>query len=348
MKKYIILILIFQFLSISLFSQISRDTLNQTDKNGKKIGYWLKTDNGKKIYEGKFKEGIPFGTFKYYDSSGKKIKSIVIFSNNGKVSHTTIYHDNGNIMSKGKFVDKIKDSTWVYFADNGTKIGEEIYVKGKKHGNWKTYDYGTKNLLEEVGWKNDLKNGASKRYFTDGKLRYHLNYVNDIAQGNYFIYYNSGQILEKGVYKNSLKDSISTIWNEEGKIIRKIYYDKKGFIVKDLIWVWNNLGKQEIFIDSISYMYRNLKDFVIVNKDGNKIKGTGMWNYYFDILNDRAFMKFGTEVIGSINSVKKVQKNDAETYQIFFKIEMPTEIYLNEEEVSYLRALRPNLFSKIK
>jgi len=341
--KHIKSIFLIVLIALTTISWAQKDSINRFDSKGQKHGIWFKTENGKTIYEGQFNHGFPYGKFTYYHDDGKKVKNVSEFFSNGKISKSIFYHENGKIISKGKFVDKVKDSIWVYFSDNGTLVAEENYKLGKKNGIWKTYDYETGKIIEEVNWKNDLKNGISKKYFTDGKPRYEITYIKDKAIGKYSVYYPGGQLLENGVYRNSVKDSISTIWSIDGKIIRKIYY-QKGFVNKDYIWVWNDTGKKEIFIDSVSYLYRTLRNFAIINKNGTKVIGKGNWDYYFNTFNDLGFMRFGTDVLGSINSVKKVVKLDDGTYQVFFKHDLEMDIFLNEEEIGYLKSLRPKLF----
>lgn len=63
-------------------------SLNQTDKNGKKQGKWIKKDeHNRPIYEGTFNDDKPIGEFKYYYDTGE-IKTISFFSNAGSVCRT--------------------------------------------------------------------------------------------------------------------------------------------------------------------------------------------------------------------------------------------------------------------
>ena len=54
MKKYIFMSLISLFLLKISYAQTASDTINQTDKNGKKQGYWKKIVNDTLKYEGYF------------------------------------------------------------------------------------------------------------------------------------------------------------------------------------------------------------------------------------------------------------------------------------------------------
>ena len=82
----------------------SQDTVNQTDAQDRKQGFWRKYDkDGFRIYEGQFNEGIPYGKFTYFYENGK-IRTISIFSDDGSVTYSTSWFPNSNLMAKGKYI----------------------------------------------------------------------------------------------------------------------------------------------------------------------------------------------------------------------------------------------------
>ena len=62
------------------FSLYGQDTanINKTDASGRKQGVWKKYEKGKLVYEGQFKDNVPYGTFRYYHTNGK-LKSTTDF-----------------------------------------------------------------------------------------------------------------------------------------------------------------------------------------------------------------------------------------------------------------------------
>ena len=63
------MIILFSSLSLGVFAQ--NDTINQTDANGLRQGYWIKKyDDGAKKAEGYFKDGKQIGDFSHYYPTG--------------------------------------------------------------------------------------------------------------------------------------------------------------------------------------------------------------------------------------------------------------------------------------
>nr|WP_305069723.1 hypothetical protein [Flavobacterium covae] len=61
--------------SFSIFSQIKKESENQINSKGERIGFWKGYYEGSNRvrYEGNFKNGVEDGVFKYYTDSDKKI-----------------------------------------------------------------------------------------------------------------------------------------------------------------------------------------------------------------------------------------------------------------------------------
>ena len=84
------------------FLMMAQEKINVKDKTGKKQGVWKKYENGQMVYEGQFKDDVPYGTFKYYHSNGK-LKSVTEFQQGVHKVKTTIYHENGHKASEGAY-----------------------------------------------------------------------------------------------------------------------------------------------------------------------------------------------------------------------------------------------------
>jgi len=125
-KKTFLFLISVVFITTYAFTQ-QADTLNKTDKEGKKQGYWKKKDDkGQLKYEGYFINNNPTGTFKYYNEDGK-ITAISYFFEKGMRTFTKTFYPNANIMSEGYYLNTNKDSKWKYYNINGVFIREEFY-----------------------------------------------------------------------------------------------------------------------------------------------------------------------------------------------------------------------------
>ncbi|MCX6249934.1 MAG: hypothetical protein NTX61_04195 [Bacteroidetes bacterium] len=228
MMKKSILFLFLSMVSILLFSQ---DTINQTDPQGKKSGFWRKLNsNGEKVYEGYFTGGIPEGEFRYYYPNGK-VKTLSVFSRNGHCTKTISFFQNGKKMAAGNYLDEKKDSLWRFFSESqDTVLSEEFYKEGKKEGVSMTF-YARKGISELITWKNGLKEGLWEEYYTTGKLKLQGYFAGDQKEGAFKTLYENGSVMMSGQYEQGRQAGTWLYFDEKGTITRKEYY-RNGMVVK--------------------------------------------------------------------------------------------------------------------
>lgn len=195
-------VLIAYMLAISALatSQTTSD-INKTDQQGRKQGPWIKKYPNKNIlYEGVFKDDHPVGELRRYNED-KTIKSILVFSDDGKEADATIFHPNGSVSTQGKYVNQRKEGKWKFFSSlvNGYLICEEEYSK-------------------------NIRNGKSVKFFEDGTVAERINFVNDIRQGEWLQFYSNGKTFLKSYYKNGMLNGKMEVWFESGQIELSGYY----------------------------------------------------------------------------------------------------------------------------
>lgn len=212
------LLLLFLIFSTCFFGQ---DTLNLTDAGGRKQGFWRKTDSsGRKVYEGKFRDGLPYGLFRYYYGSGT-IKTESVVSHGGKIARTVSYYPNGKKMAEGKYLNEKKDSTWQFFNETeGALLSEEIYKMGVKDGISKTY-FPEGGLAEIITWKNGVKSGPWEQYYSDGKIKFRGTYLDNEKAGVFQAFYMSGKVMFTGKYSNGHQAGQWIYYDENGKLMKK-------------------------------------------------------------------------------------------------------------------------------
>lgn len=204
--------------STFIFAQSSQ---NHIDSLGRKQGFWVKTDtSGRKVYEGQFTDGLPFGLFRYYYPDGK-IKTESVISAGGKKAKTISYYPNGKKMAAGNYLNERKDSTWLFFSEKeGILVSEEVYNKGNKDGISKTF-YPDGQLAEILTWKNGLKSGLWEQYYTDGKIKFRGHYTENEKTGLFEAFYMSGKIMYKVKYTAGHATGQWIYYDENGKILKK-------------------------------------------------------------------------------------------------------------------------------
>ncbi len=243
MKKHILIFLIAILIATVSFAQVTKsDTLNKTDVKGKKQGYWKKYSHDTLKYEGRFKDDMPTGEFKYYYNNGK-LKAVSKFATGGKFCSTIMYYPSGKKEADGFFTNQKKDSVWKYYTENDTVNAEEHYKNCLKNGDWKFF-YSNGVLNEEVYWVNGVRNGLWKMYYSDGSLKSECKIINDKREGLFKFYFPSGKVLMSGLYKAGLKDGVWMHFTEEGLAKKKETYDK-GILKKTEILIPDKKDKTE-------------------------------------------------------------------------------------------------------
>lgn len=234
------------FLSLLPLSLSAQDSLNQTDKNGLRQGPWQKTDaSGRLIYKGAFKNDKPYGTFFYYDTTGK-VKAETRYSANGSQAFNTSYYPDGRKMSEGLYLNEKREGEWKYYNQDTILISEEHYENGLAVGVWKNY-YQNGALLEEITYKNGVKDGPWKQYYYDGPVKLSAKNINGKLEGLATFYHPNGRVMISGPYKNHRKDGV---W---------MYMDNKGVAEKKEVWADGFLMAEEYYNKALERMVKEEK-----------------------------------------------------------------------------------------
>ena len=217
-------LLLFLFTPV-FFSQTQE--INKTDAKGKKQGKWVKRDDKGLInYIGYFKDDNPIGVFRYYYPVKDSIlKSVLIYSTDGKSVKVTNFHYTRTVMSSGKYLDKVKDSIWNFYNENGKLLISEQYLKGKLHGNRKVF-YENGALLSECTYRGDKKDGEYKDFFESGQLKIKGIYKSNNPNGRFYMYYPNGQVMSEGNYVEGSKQNIWIEYKEDGSILKQETYNQ--------------------------------------------------------------------------------------------------------------------------
>ncbi|RUA30273.1 MAG: hypothetical protein DSY76_02625 [Bacteroidetes bacterium] len=220
---FIIFSLIF---SLSSFAQ---SNTNQKDSQGRKTGKWVDYHpNGKKRYEGTFKEGYEVGTFKYWNGNGQ-LTTELLYSQKGEYASIRIYYVGGVVKVEGHYHKRLKDGLWKYYNKSPhILIKEESYKDGKKDGPWRVY-YRNGNLTSELYWKDDKRHGTWKDFFENGDPHVEGTFKNGKLDGEYKVYFIGNIVEKKGNYVDGKMNGIWYFYNEKGELIKKERYDH-GFL----------------------------------------------------------------------------------------------------------------------
>jgi antitoxin component YwqK of YwqJK toxin-antitoxin module len=213
-------------IAISYIALCQTETsINQTDSKGRKQGHWIKKyPDQSLLYDGYFKDDHPIGEFKrYYED--KTLKSVLIFSSNGKEADALLYHPNGNLASKGRYVNQKKEGKWQFFSSmiKGYLISEDIYSGNIRNGLSVKF-YPDSTIAEKIRYVNNIRQGEWTRYYPGGSILLKSNYLNDKIDGKFETWSEDGKPEYSGQYKNDARDGLWLIYNPDGTVKYRIEY----------------------------------------------------------------------------------------------------------------------------
>ncbi|AMA48712.1 MULTISPECIES: toxin-antitoxin system YwqK family antitoxin [Flavobacterium] len=225
--------------SFSIFSQIKKESENQINSKGERIGFWKGYYEGSNRvrYEGNFKNGVEDGVFKYYTDSDKKIlKATREFDGKGG-AYTIFFDENGLKVSEGKVINKLRQGIWKYYHKGlKTVMCIENYIDDRVEGSKKIF-FTDGVLAEEVMYKNGVKNGISKIYSKGGTLKEEAVFLQGFMHGDYKVFEDNGVILIQGQYKEGKKKGLWKYFDANKNLVKEINTDtingyKKPSLVK--------------------------------------------------------------------------------------------------------------------
>lgn len=206
---------------------------NQTDKQGRKQGEWIKThpETGEVAYRAEFKNDEPVGTTERYYEDGS-LQARIEHLNDGKDRAEIFYPDGMTLMAKGNYKDRERDSTWLFFDVDGTLTAEESYRDGKKHGTSRTY-YADGSISEKAIFEDGVKNGEWEQYYPDGNLKLKANVVDGVKyEGKFTNYHPNGKPMLEGNYVDGKRESSWYTYLESGAI-EVIHVYRAGKIISE-------------------------------------------------------------------------------------------------------------------
>lgn len=338
MKRFLMLLLC--FVAVGAFAQIDTTNINKTDSKGRKQGEWKKYEKGKLVYEGQFKDNVPFGVFKYYHANGK-LKSTTDFQQGVHKVHTTIYHENGHKASEGDFVDQVKNGEWRYYANTDTLITIENYDHGKKTGCWKIFSAQTGVILEETNYSDDKKNGPHKTYYTDGSVSLEETYLAGKQNGKCTAYYPKRGISSTGNFLNGFRIGSWDYYDANGKI-RTTYEYKDQQLVNTYVYLYMKGQGQKINQALIAYFMKAGDKTVAVLRNGNKIMVDETIDQVDQWADFVVFTRIAPSIIAATDAIvgyKNVDGGENDAIIIHLNPAPDEEVYSEGREAKMVKAL---------
>jgi uncharacterized protein len=137
------------------------------------------------------------GFKRYYYPNGK-ISSEGFLRSNKPDGYWKSYYENGTIKSEGYRRNYELDSLWKFYNQEGKVLVEINYRAGKKNGLKTTFL--DKETVQE-NFRDDIKEGFTRYYYPDGKVKQDIPFVKGLEQGFGKEYGTDGTIITLTEYK---------------------------------------------------------------------------------------------------------------------------------------------------
>lgn len=227
-------LIIIPLLGFSLQAIGQKDTLNRTDNQGRKTGYWISQDPaGLKIYEGFFREGKPAGKFIRFHANGKVRAEMNYFPDSVRVE-ARLFDAEGRLRAEGAYMDQIKDGKWSFYSEKNNPLYRINYDNGRVHGEALRYD-ANGVLAEQTHWNNSIISGLQVIYYPDQQPQAKINYRDGVIDGTYELLFEDGKIEVKGTYASGLKTGKWEYYLPDGKTDYILNYDNGKLLNPEIL-----------------------------------------------------------------------------------------------------------------
>ncbi|PXV68816.1 antitoxin component YwqK of YwqJK toxin-antitoxin module [Dysgonomonas alginatilytica] len=193
--------------------------------------------------DAEFAKGYAIGKWEYYKDN--KLSVYVTYDNGYMDGEYAELFPSGTPKLEGKFVKGKKEGEWQTYNSDGDKKLTEVYKANELEKKITYYTNG--NIDTERNYKNGKEDGAVKQYTLEGVLKSEKNFVNGKQVGKQIQYYasNNGDYIETSNYSPDGK--------KEGEY-SEVYADSKSFKVKgqysknqkDGKWVFENKAGKRV------------------------------------------------------------------------------------------------------
>ena len=217
-------------------SNLSAQSINQFDANGKRHGIWEKTFEDTNIlrYEGEFLNGKEMGLFKFYKNINEKavLTATKQFNETDNKANVKFFTSKGKVISEGQLDGKTYVGTWKYYQQRSNELLtiEHYDNFGKLHGERFVY-YENGQVAEKQNYIGGKLDGVSYWYSEKNVVLKAFIYVDGELHGPSKYYNPKGELIIEGQYKKGKKDGVWKYY-EKGELINEKDFTYKPKYVK--------------------------------------------------------------------------------------------------------------------
>lgn len=238
-------------------------------------------ENGRLIFSGGYKEGVPVGIHRFYDTTGavinaylynelgQKISEGIIDEQGNRIGSWTDFYPTGEVRDKGVYQDNLRSGNWIFYYQSGSIEQKGRFERGRYQGAW-TWYYPNGNVWREERYFNGREDGMFVEYDPSGQILtkgdyiggekegewiYQVgdhkeigSYVIGLREGEWKYYYNNGQLQYEGTYYQGNPDQRHKYYYPNGVLKEEQYYDM-GIREKN----WKKYDEEGNLVMTITY-----------------------------------------------------------------------------------------------
>lgn len=214
---------------------------------GRKNGLWQFYRSGKPSAEGNYLNGKEEGVWNYF-LLGKKIANLSYKSGMTNGSGN-FYNAEGTLVFEGNWVsNKLEGPTTTYFSNTGKVQNTGAYKNGLKSGIWKEY-FSAGNLFMTGTYMNGTRNGVWQEFYPSGVLKSEGSYLAGRKSGSFLEYRPNGTLEISVTYNGATIRGAVALYSVDGKFkTRSFSIQMPVFSVDE---IFENRGKQLVKKDNL-------------------------------------------------------------------------------------------------
>jgi len=190
-------------------------------------------EQGRLIFTGGFKEGVPVGIHRFYDTTGtvtnahlyneigQKISEGIIDEQGRRVGEWIDFYGTGEVKAQGQYVDNQRSGKWTFYFRSGGIEQTGRFQRGRFQGLWVWY-YPDGSTWREESYFNGREDGLFIEYGPEGEILSEGNYISGEKDGEWI--YQVGDHEERGTYVVGLREGEWKYFYNDGQLKYEGYY----------------------------------------------------------------------------------------------------------------------------
>ncbi len=182
---------------------------------------------GRLIFTGGYKEGVPVGIHRFFDTTGvvenaylynelgHKVSEGIIDEQGKREGSWTNFYPSGAFRAKGTYANSNRSGTWTYFFPNGGIEQKGKFERDRYRGLWYWY-YPNGNTWREESYFNGREDGTFVEYDPAGKILTKGDYIGGEKEGEWL--YQVGDHEERGSFQIGLREGDWKYYYPNGKL----------------------------------------------------------------------------------------------------------------------------------